>query len=156
MNKSTKLLRSILLTALIIVGAILIYRIVTADKSSDAPAAPDAPEAVANESAPPPVERVPDPGINAVVGAWDYTVHSDQGQIKGVLLFAGTGQTLTGTMANQAGSDALQHVEYNAPKLTFALPSGETFSTVVTGNTLAGTMNMPGMNSMRIEAKKQE
>lgn len=146
MNKSTKLMRSLLLVGLIIVGAILLYRIFAGDKT------PDVPEIDTTENAA--VLAAP------VTGTWDYTVQADSGPINGVLLFAGTGGALTGTMANQNGTDPLKNIQYNAPKLTFSLEGGDgkqiNFSTIVTGNTLTGTMNIPDMAPLRIEAKKQE
>jgi imidazolonepropionase-like amidohydrolase len=87
--------------------------------------------------------------VAKVVGTWEYTLETPQGDRSGTLTFEGDASGLEGTITSPDGDEQeLEAISFDGTTLSFTIPneSGPTLSVTVTieGDTFEGSVSTPG------------
>ena len=107
-----------------------------------------------------PAQDVSAQASDSVMGAWDYTVDTGQGDQAGTLTLDGSGDELSGTMAGDDGQTIpLSDVGLAGDTLSFDFATGGygsgTGQLVFSGDTFEGYMNLPSYGSFPVQGTRQ-
>lgn len=92
----------------------------------------------------------------AVVGAWEYTIESPQGELSGTITLEESGSGLDGTISSPTGEEeeGLQSISFDGTSLSFSFDGGETgevsVSVTVDGDTFDGSVSVAQFGSFPI------
>jgi hypothetical protein len=87
--------------------------------------------------------------VAALVGTWEYTLETPQGDRTGTLTFEGDASSLEGTITAQGESEDVESISFDGTTLSFTLPSPQgsvSVSVTVEDDTFEGTASVGGQS----------
>jgi len=87
--------------------------------------------------------------VSALVGTWEYTLETPQGDRTGTLTFEGDASSLEGTITTQGESQDVEDISFDGTTLSFTVPSPQgsvSITVTVEGETFEGTATVSGQS----------